>query len=83
MWYVAVDFVIEAGMFPARVTVRDAKRIGTARRWTRYLDRSIQTLNAAAPDAFTPSLISIDALVQSVTFEGMPGTESSTLPSGS
>lgn len=79
-WYVAVDFVIDADMFPARVTARDANRIGTARRWPRYLNQSVQTLNEAAPDAFTPPLTSIDALVHSITFEGGPATGSSLRP---
>lgn len=81
-WYVAVDFVIDASMFPAKVTAKDANRIGTGKRWTKYLNESIQTLNGAAPDVFTPPLTSVDALVQSITFEGVPATGSSPLPSG-
>jgi len=73
-WYVAADFVIDASMFPETVTARDANRIATARRWARYVDQSIQTLNGATSDAFTPALSSIDALVQSITFEGPSGT---------
>jgi hypothetical protein len=67
-WYVAVDFVIEADDFPAKVSPRQARRLTNARRWTRYVNDSIQTLNAAGPDAFDPPLTSIDALVQSITF---------------
>ena len=69
-WYVAVDFVIDASMFPAEVTARDANRIDTRKRWTRYLNESIQTLNGAAPETFTPPLTSIDALIRSITFQG-------------
>ena len=43
-WYVAVDFVIEADMFPARVSPRQARRLTNARRWSRYVTESIGTL---------------------------------------
>ncbi len=75
-WYVAVDFAIEAGMFPAKVSRKDAKRMNSAKRWARYVDQSGETLNAAAPDAFKPPLTSIDALVESITFEAAPATGS-------
>jgi hypothetical protein len=81
-WYVAVDFIIEAGMFPERVTARDARRVSTARRWADYVNRSLLTLNEAAPDAFTPPLSSIDALVRSITFPGISGPETSPSPEG-
>jgi hypothetical protein len=79
-WYVAVDFVVEAGMFPERVGLRQMDRV--ADRWVEYLAESTQTLNDAAPDAFTPSLASVDALVQTITFEGILATEPSPLPTG-
>ena len=72
--YVAADFRIDASMFPETVTSADARRVDTGRRWARYLDESLPKLDGAAPDAFTPSLASIDALVQSITFEGEPAT---------
>jgi hypothetical protein len=68
-WYVAVDFVIEADVFPAEVSPRQARRLTSARRWARYVTQSIQTLNGAGPDAFDPPLTSVDALVQSITFD--------------
>jgi hypothetical protein len=74
-WYVAVDFVVDASMFPAEVTAKEANRIANGKRYTQYLGESIQRLNGAAADAFTPPLTSIDALVRSITFEGVPTTE--------
>ncbi|CAN5482381.1 hypothetical protein BH24CHL9_BH24CHL9_16370 [soil metagenome] len=67
-WYVAADFVVEAGMFPRRVSVRQVNRV--ADRWVSYLTESTSTLNDAGPDEFTPNLTSVDALVQSITFSG-------------
>jgi len=65
-WYVAVDFQVEAGMFPAKVSQKDVKRVRTAKRWIAYQEQSVQTLDAAAADAFTPPLTSIDDLVKSI-----------------
>ncbi len=65
-WYVAVDFRIEADMFPAKVRGKDAKQVGTAKKWIAYQEQSVQTLEAAAADAFTPPLSSIDDLIMSI-----------------
>jgi hypothetical protein len=70
-WYVAADFVVEAGMFPERIRTRDYERV--ADRWVEYLEESTRTLNEAEPGAFTPPLTSIDALVESFTFEEVDG----------
>ena len=67
VWYVSGDFVVEATMFPGQIRPRDAR--GIERRWLAYLEESIQTLNAASPEAFSPPLTSIDALIESITFE--------------
>jgi hypothetical protein len=77
--YVSVSWIVRATMFPARIGAKAANR--QANRWVKYLTESIATLNAAAPTAFTPPLTSIDALVQSITFEGVPASEPSPLPS--
>ncbi len=74
-WYVAADFVVDASMFPEEVTAKDAERIARSERYTAYLEESVQALNEAAPDDFAPPLTSIDALVRSITFEGVPATE--------
>jgi hypothetical protein len=66
-WYVSGDFVVEASGFPERIRPRDQR--GIVRRWTSYLEKSVATLDAAAPDTFRPSLASIDALIDSIAFE--------------
>jgi len=53
-------------MFPAKISQKDLKRVGTAKRWIAYQEQSVQTLDAAAADAFTPPLTSIDDLVESI-----------------
>ena len=74
-WYVAADFVVDASMFPEEVTAKDADRIADPDHYPAYLEDSVQALNEAAPDDFAPPLTTIDALVRSVTFEGVPATE--------
>ena len=71
-WYVAADFVVDASMFPEEVTAKDAERIADAERYSAYLEDSVQALNEAAADDFTPPLTAIDALVQSITFDAAP-----------
>lgn len=66
-WYVTVDFDVEADMFPAKVGRKDVKRVETAKRWVAYQEQSVETLEAAAADAFTPPLASIDDLIESIT----------------
>lgn len=68
-WYVAADFVTEAGMFPLKVTAKEADRIADPERYVEYLAQSVAQLDEAAPDAFSPPTASIDALVRSITFE--------------
>jgi hypothetical protein len=76
-WYVAGDLVVEASMFPQRVRPRDAEGFRRQARWRAYLQESVESLNDASPDAFSPPLTSIDVLIQSITFtptiEGEPG----------
>lgn len=69
-WYVSADFVVEAGMFPARVRLGSREADRFVRRWLAYLEESTATLNAAAPDAFTPPLTAVDVLVASITLDG-------------
>jgi hypothetical protein len=71
-WYVSVNWVLRADMFPRRVSQADARRAGSsARRWERYITRSVATLDAAEPTAFRPSLETLDALVRSIDFESV------------
>jgi hypothetical protein len=81
-WYVAADFLVDASMFPDKVKTKEGNRIASSiKRYTKYLRQSVETLNGASPDAFSPPLTSIDALIMSITFEGVPATEPSPLPS--
>jgi hypothetical protein len=66
-WYVSGDFALEADGFPEEVTQRDARSI--ARRWVAYLEQTVQQLDSAAPDAFSPPLTAIDALIGSIALE--------------
>ncbi len=68
-WYVSVMWSVDASMFPASVSQAEARRVGTgASRWNRYIRRSVATLDAAEPTAFTPSLDTLDDLVRSIDF---------------
>lgn len=68
-WYVAVDVPVEASMFPDEFSQRQVRRLTRSDRWVAYLAESVETLDAAAPAAFTPPLDSIDALVWSISFD--------------
>ncbi|MFN8518667.1 MAG: hypothetical protein U0667_04575 [Chloroflexota bacterium] len=83
-WYVAVDWLLDASMFPATITQADARRVGTsASRWERYVKRTVATLDAAEPTAFTPSLTVLDDLVRSIDFASVvaPSPSASPVPS--
>ncbi|MEZ4597009.1 MAG: hypothetical protein R3C32_09335 [Chloroflexota bacterium] len=81
-WYVAVDWVLRASGFPARISNSDAERVGrNGRTWRRYIDRTVATLDAAAPTDFTPSLDTLDALVRSIDFESVAAPPPSPVPS--
>jgi hypothetical protein len=76
--YVAVDWVLRADMFPRRISQADARRVGSnARRWERYINQSVSTLDAAEPTAFTPSITALDDLVRSIDFASVVGASPS------
>lgn len=86
-WYVAVNWRLRTGMFPRTISQADAERAGsTAGRWSRYIRRSVATLDTAAPTDFTPSLDTLDALVRSIDFESVvvpsPSPSFAASPSG-
>ena len=66
-WYVSGDFVLETDGFPQEVSQRDAR--AAARRWVAYLEETVQKLDSSAPDAFSPPLTAIDALIDSIGLE--------------
>lgn len=88
-WYVSVVTPIRASMFPKKVKAKN-NNFTTEAQYDTYLTDAITKLNAGADDAFTPPLTAIDALVQSITFEGIPvagspapSASTEPLPSGS
>ncbi len=85
-WYVAVDWVVRATMFPRRVAQADAERVArNARAWERYVAESAATLGSAEPTAFRPALDTLDALVRSIDFESVvaPSASPSIAPASS
>jgi hypothetical protein len=82
-WYVAVDAIIEASMFPDEVTARDARQVSNAARYARYLTESQATLDSADPSAFDPPLTSLQELVQSLAFGETTAPVASASPASS
>jgi len=70
-WYVSVVTPVKASMFPKKVKAKDNNFKGAAE-YNTYLTDAISKLNAGDDSAFSPPLTSIDGLVQSMTFEGVP-----------
>jgi hypothetical protein len=73
-WYVAVLAMLDTDLLPERVTERRVQR--AVRDWDTYLARTVQTLEGAEPQAFTPSLVAVDGLARSLTFGGQPAETS-------
>jgi hypothetical protein len=67
--YVSVIVRLTTGLFPMEVPADFDYNVFIAG-IDQYFADSIATLNGAAPDAFAPSLTTLDALVQSIGFEG-------------
>jgi hypothetical protein len=85
-WYVSVVTPVKASMFPKKVKAKD-NDFKNADQYNTYLTDAISKLNAGDDAAFTPPLTAIDALVQSISFEGAPVAGSpapaeSTAPTG-
>jgi hypothetical protein len=66
-YYIAVTFPLTTGLFPESLENFDFEAFQAE--WPEYLAASIATLNTAAPDAFTPPLDAVDALIQSIHFD--------------
>lgn len=66
--YITVTFPLTTTLFPETLAAISYNPEAFQKEWPAYLAESIATLNAAAPDAFTPSLDMADALVQSIQF---------------
>lgn len=76
--YVAITWGIDTDLLPDELPDSIFDRID--RDWSRILGQSTTAIEAGAPDAFTPSLDALHALVRSLV---LPGGPSSTAPTGS
>lgn len=65
-YYIAAVFLPTTDLFPELVGFDPAEFYD---QWPEYLAESIAAVNEAAPDAFTPSLDVLDAVVQSIRTE--------------
>lgn len=64
-YYITVNLPLETVLFPVEPVDPEI----FAQQWPEYLAESVATLDAAAPDAFMPTLDTLDALVQTFTFD--------------
>jgi heat shock protein HslJ len=77
--YVSAVFHVNASMFPESIPAdfdMDTFNAGFAD----YLAQSVDQLNQATPESFTPSLTTIDAVIQSISFAPTTVVVAPTLP---
>ncbi len=77
--YVSAIFPLNTALFPAE-TPPDFDAEAFIETINDYFAESIATLNDASPDAFTPALTTLDALVQSFTFTPPSGVVPTVVP---
>lgn len=68
-YYVSAIFRLNTALFPMD-TPADFDYEAFVQNMNTYFAESVATLNGAAPEAFAPSLTTLDALIQSFAFEG-------------
>jgi hypothetical protein len=78
-YYVSVVARLNTGLFPSEIPA-DFDPEAFAETMNDYLNESIATLNAAAPQDFTPALPALDGLVQSLAFTPVGGAAPATVP---
>jgi hypothetical protein len=78
-WYVSVDVVINASMFPKTVSPSDST-FANGRAYEAYLDQSIARLNSAGPRKFSPSLIGVNDIINSISFDSVAASASPSEP---
>jgi len=66
--YVSVIIPLKVAQFPTELPANDAPA-AFSEQYNAYLTQTIETLNAATPQDFTPNLNLLDALVQSIAVE--------------
>lgn len=67
-YYIAAQFQLNTTLFPAEVPA-DLDIEAFSANYEQYLAETVDTLNNANPDDFTPSLTTLDALINSFTFD--------------
>jgi hypothetical protein len=68
-YYVSLRIPLNASMFPSEIAA-DFNYDELATNYEAYVASSIETLNAASPDAFSPSLSLLDEFIASINFGG-------------
>jgi hypothetical protein len=81
---ILASFPLTTQLFPKEVPDALVQRVSSANGWQRYQRQAMRTLAGAGSDAFSPSLRSITALIDSMTFAPVPepGASPSATPSG-
>jgi heat shock protein HslJ len=77
--YVSLVARLNTGLFPSEIPADFDMDAFTAT-FNDYLNESVATLNAAAPDDFTPSLTALDALAQTFAFTSEGGDVATSPP---
>jgi heat shock protein HslJ len=77
LYYVSAIYQVVVPDFPAEIPSDFNYETFTAD-FINYLTESVNKLNSAAPDTFTPSLSALDSLVQTITFSGTGTANGST-----
>lgn len=62
-YYITVTFPLTTALFPP---LENFDFEAFQQQWPQYLSEALDTLNSAAPDAFSPALDNIDALIASI-----------------
>ena len=65
-YYIAATFTLDTALFPAEIPA-DFDYDALSADFAGYLTESIVTLNSAAPEAFTPSLSTLDNIIRSIS----------------
>ncbi|MFN8450894.1 MAG: META domain-containing protein [Anaerolineae bacterium] len=77
--YISATFRVNTTLFPPEIPP-DFDMDTFNQQFTEYLTQSIATLNGAAPNDFTPSLTTLDSVVQSFAFPAAPQLPATALP---
>lgn len=68
-YYVALTYPVKTGVLPTEIA-SDFDYNAFSDNYYDEMNATIETINSAAPNAFSPTIASLDALVQSIRIEG-------------